>query len=263
VAKIIFLGTAAAVASRHRDNTSLLILEGKDKILVDCAGSPVTKLDKVKVDFRNIQNIFLTHTHPDHIYGIISLIHSRYILHDKINIYSHPKTLQTVKSLLNALKLNNTAKYPKIYFNPIEVSRYPFYNSQEIRSWVIPTKHSFESLGFKFIFKNKITCIFSSDTAFNLRILKYASTCDYLIHDCYAPSYVFKKYPQLTKMHTSSLKLGILAKEIKAKVLIPIHFATEINYSLTEIKKEIRMNFKGRIIIPRDLEILKLTHWPV
>lgn len=60
-------------------------------------------------------------------------------------------------------------------------------------------------------------------------------------------------------MHTSNLCLGKIAKVSKVKVLIPIHFASEVKYSLKEIVAEIKKNFSGRIIIPYDLQTLKLN----
>lgn len=261
MAKIIFLGTAAAVATAQRDNTSLLIIEGKDKILIDCPGSLVSKFRKINIDYRKTNCIFLSHAHPDHIYGIVSLIHSRYQLYDKIKIYSHPDTLNIVKRLRKIFKLENEAKYPKLYYKAIGPNlKKPFYDSKETAVWAFPVRHAPESLGFKFLFKkSRITCVFSSDTAESPNIINYAKDCDYLIYDCFSPYRFFKKYPQLNKMHTSSISLGKIAKKVGTKILIPIHFAGEVNYSFDTIVKEIRKEFKGKIIIPKDLETLRLT----
>jgi len=50
--KIVFLGTAASIATKKRDNTSFVIYVNKrDFMLVDCPGSIVQKLDKINLDY--------------------------------------------------------------------------------------------------------------------------------------------------------------------------------------------------------------------
>jgi ribonuclease BN (tRNA processing enzyme) len=55
-------------------------------------------------------------------------------------------------------------------------------------------------------------------------------------------------------MHTNSLELGRLAEEAGVKALIPCHFFGEVEFSLKEIEEEVRQNYRGRLLIPKDLE---------
>ena len=258
--QISFLGTSAAVASKDRDNTSILLSEGKDRTLIDTPGCLLVKLAKLRIDYRQIKDIFLTHSHPDHIYGLVSLLHSRYKLDDQIRIYAHPKTINLVKSLRRLFKLEDINKYPEIIYKKVGTNyRRPFYDSGDILAWAFKVKHSIEALGLRFFFKkSRISLVYCSDTARSKDLIEAARGCDYLIHDCFAPERFFKKYPQLTKMHTSSLRLGKIAREANPRVLIPIHFTCEVKYSFSTIIKEIKRNFTGRIILPRDLDILRL-----
>lgn len=258
--KIIFLGTAGAVASQERDNTSLLIKLEKDIILIDLAGSPVNKLARLNLDFRKISNIFFTHSHPDHIYGIVSLLHSQYRLKNKVHIFASPEVIKLVESIRKIFTLEDTTKYPKVIYYKIKANpRKPFYDSKEFKAAAFAVKHNPESLGLKFLFK-KIgkSVVFSGDTALSLNLIKEAYECDCLIHDCFSPERIFRKYPQLYQMHTSSLFLGKIARACKSKILIPLHFASEVKYSIPEIIREIKKNYQGRIIIPKDLATLKL-----
>ncbi|MFH1578373.1 MAG: ribonuclease Z [Candidatus Omnitrophota bacterium] len=258
MAKIFFLGTSAAIASSKRDNTSILLSHGKDRVLIDTPGSLLVKLARLKVDYRAINHIILTHSHPDHIYGLVSLLHSRYQLDDQINIFAHPTAIKLVKQLRRLFKLENTDKYPKIIYKKVEAGL--FYDSGNISVRAFKVKHSRDSLGLKFFFKkDRVNLVYSSDTAKSRDLIRVSRGCDYLIHDCFAPQRIFKKYPQLISMHTSSLGLGKIAREINPRVLIPIHFTSEVKYSLEAIRKEIKKNFAGRIILPVDFDILKLA----
>ena len=261
MSEITFLGTSGAVASKERDNTSLLIKTEKDSILIDLPGSPVKKLAKLNIDFRGISTIFFTHSHPDHIYGIVSLLHSQYKLKNQLDIYAHPNVIKLIRILRESFKLDDTHKYPGIIYHKIlPWQKRIFYDSNQICVWAFKTKHSRDSIGFRFYFKkiNK-TVVYSVDTAFNPHLQDEAFGCDWLIHDCFAPERLFKRYPEAYRMHTSSLLLGKLATYCQVKILAPIHFATEVKYSIQEIIKEIKESFTGKVVIPSDLQTLKLN----
>jgi ribonuclease BN (tRNA processing enzyme) len=89
-------------------------------------------------------------------------------------------------------------------------------------------------------------------------LFEEASGIDYLIHDCSAPSRFFKKYPSLKTVHTNSLELGKLSQQANVKCLIPCHFFGELEFPLSEIEEEIRENYKGKLVMPEDLERITL-----
>lgn len=248
------------MASGARDNTSLLVKTKKEIILVDLAGSPIKKLARLNLDFRKVSQIFFTHAHPDHIYGIISLLHSQYRLNNRLHIFAHPKVTKLIGVLRRIFALEDTDKYPQVISHPIRADeKKPFYNSKELSVSCFPVRHSRESLGFRFFFKkiNKAV-VFSGDTTFSPYLIKVAHKCDCLIHDCFSPERIFKKYPQLYRMHTSSLLLGKIARACQTKMLAPIHFASEVKYLLKEIRQEIKKNYSGKTVVPQDFTTLKL-----
>jgi len=260
MAKIVFLGTAAAIASSERDNTSLLFVDDSgEKFLIDCAGSPVAKLAKLGFDYREISNLILTHTHVDHIYGVPSLLHSQYKLRNKVNIFGTQECLLLVRGLISFHRIEDPEKFPEISFRTLPVNRnnFPFFKNQKTCISSFPVKHAPDSIGLKIRLEEPfLTCIYSGDTAFSQMVIEEARGTDYLIHDCACPS----RFAQgLEEMHTSSLRLGEIAEEAQVKTLIPIHFLTEIDFKMEEIESEIRKNFSGNLIIPSDLDSLELT----
>ena len=76
MADLYFLGTGGSIATEDRDNTSLLLDTENRLILIDCPGSVIQKIRKLGFDPRQIKTILVTHVHPDHIYGLPSLVHS-------------------------------------------------------------------------------------------------------------------------------------------------------------------------------------------
>src|SRR5262249_60583846 len=74
------LGSSGAVPSAERDTTALAVRAGGTVCLIDVGGSPVQKLRRVAVDPVDLAAVVVTHTHPDHVYGLPALVQNLIIL---------------------------------------------------------------------------------------------------------------------------------------------------------------------------------------
>ncbi|MCJ7734157.1 MAG: MBL fold metallo-hydrolase, partial [Anaerolineales bacterium] len=74
MAKLIFLGTASAVAFEGHENSFLVIKGDLSTILVDCAAKPVLRLKEAGVHFNEVSDLIITHFHPDHVSGLANLL---------------------------------------------------------------------------------------------------------------------------------------------------------------------------------------------
>lgn len=72
--KLFFIGTGSALTSLKRFHTSFIISNSNTNILIDCGDGISRKLKEIHFNCINIQNILITHTHPDHFSGLASLI---------------------------------------------------------------------------------------------------------------------------------------------------------------------------------------------
>ncbi len=248
---LYFLGTSASVASAARDNTSYLIKSDGLTALLDCPGSVVHKLTKLRVDFRAISHLFLTHSHPDHTYGFPGLLQSRLFVKSPLTVYGSRDTLQVAGKLAALYGLDNPKKYPPLVFKRIKAEQ-SFFKRRGCSISSFAVAHLPGSLGYSLRF-GRTRVVISGDTAYSERVIRAAQGADILIHDCFCPDRIFREYPRLYSLHTSSLQLGELARLSRVKTVIPIHFASEVSYCFREILQEIRKNFRGRILMPSDL----------
>jgi ribonuclease Z len=258
MSELHFLGTGGSVATAERDNTSFLVKEGQELILVDCPGSVLQKIKKLDFNPLQISSILITHLHTDHVYGLPSFVHSLMLEDFLVRIYGSEETIDFSRQLLDMFHLLKKALKIQIEF----ISLKPGENAEltdslEVQAFRVP--HNSSSLAYHFFFrKSGKELIYSGDTPNDSLVFQEARAKDYLIHDCSAPSRFFQKYPSLYTMHTHSLELGKHSQEAGVKCLIPCHFFGELEFSLAEIEEEIRKNYKGKLIIPRDYEKMAL-----
>ncbi|MBN2120586.1 MAG: ribonuclease Z [Candidatus Omnitrophica bacterium] len=251
--RIVFLGTSASISTKQRDNTSILLYNNKkDLILLDCPGSIVQKLQRLNLDFTRLTKVIITHHHPDHIYGIISLLHCQFRTTKKITIYSSKTSIKIIKELTKLFGLQSK-DYPRITFvNLFNKKRVSL--SGKVKISAFNNTHCRDSFGVNILYKDK-NIVYSSDTAIT-DALPLVNRSTYLIHDCTSSSKFFKKYPDLYKMHTESSQLKNLALKTNPKLLVPIHFLLLAKGEFKKIKRELK-GLKN-VFLPKDYSCLTI-----
>ena len=87
----IFLGTGGSVPSARRSTASVLISRGGDRLLFDCGEGTQRQMQR-SIGLTQVDEIYLTHFHADHILGLPGLLKS-YDLTDReppLKIYGPP-----------------------------------------------------------------------------------------------------------------------------------------------------------------------------
>ncbi|MFW6131818.1 MAG: MBL fold metallo-hydrolase, partial [Candidatus Aminicenantaceae bacterium] len=186
--ELAFLGTGGSVSSPKRDNCSFIINCDETLILMDCPGSVIQKIKKLNYDPEKVNRIFVTHTHPDHIYGLPSFIHSMMLHEFTVFIYGSRETIKFCKSLLDLFKLREKKVKVNIEFIPLNPGE-NFEINQSLRCQTFDIKHTASSLAYKYQFTDKkIELLYSGDTPSAPLLFRENPSVDYLIHDCSAPS---------------------------------------------------------------------------
>lgn len=243
--QIYFIGTGSAVATAKRDNTSIFFETGSWNLLIDCPGSIIYKFSLLSIDYTKLKGIFITHTHPDHMYGLPSVIHSLDPFGVYPKIFVPEKFTRNVSALLKIFNLEEKAEIIDVY---CKIDEYEFIE-------IFSTNHMPGSKGIKIFSENK-TVIYTSDTGPVSGYEKIYKNADYLIHDCYAPSRFKTQIPALDSTHTSAESLGKIAEKSAVEHLVPIHFSGEHDFEIDELEQEIKKFYSGKVIIPTDLQCL-------
>ena len=194
--KLTLLGTGCPKVDHKRFGPSNLISTRNSKILVDCGSGITQRLEEINISSAEIDALFLTHLHSDHVIDFYQLIisswHSYRIKPWKI--YGPKGTKKFVSKIMDAWKDERTQriKYElRSSTNAFKLLVKEFSNSglikikdTKIQYFEVDHKPVKYAFGFNF-FNNKKKLTISGDTRPCENLMKYAQKTDLLLHEVY------------------------------------------------------------------------------
>lgn len=116
--EVTILGSNSALPTTKRYPTAQVLNVLERFFLIDCGEGTQIQMKRFRVPMSRINHIFISHTHGDHIFGLIGLL-STYALQGRksdLHIYGHSKL---EKLITFQLELLETKKQYDIYFHTI------------------------------------------------------------------------------------------------------------------------------------------------
>jgi len=246
VATLTFLGSAAAVPGIGHDNTYLAVEGDTSVLLIDCAGSPLQKLQLAGLDPARLGYVLLTHRHPDHIYGFPSLMLGIWLLgcQTPLQVLGETGGLSSAQTLLSAFRPERewSGFCPPLY-REISLSQESVaLDLPDLLVTVAPTKHLVPSMAVKIMDKaTGCTVVYSGDTAPCDTLLRLARGTDVLVHEAAGTNYG----------HSSAAQAGSMAQRAGVGKLYLIHYPV-LNGDLNALLAEARREFTGEVELARD-----------
>ncbi|MFS8197284.1 MBL fold metallo-hydrolase [Streptomyces sp. CWNU-52B] len=149
------LGSGSAKPSALRANSSYLVETGDALLAIDCSGSPVHEILSRGLDPGALRHLCLTHGHPDHVYGLPSLIHSSWMLglfrEEPLTVHGTRETLGVAKALLAVFGLEERRNAPRIDWRQADADRpSELKGTAGLRVTAYPVTHAgTEALGYR------------------------------------------------------------------------------------------------------------------
>ncbi len=153
--QIRILGSSSALPTSTRMPTAQVVIYNETPFLIDCAEGTQMQMRRFGVPLSRLKNIFISHLHGDHIYGIFGLLSSFNLLGRKqeLNIFAPAKLKDIYEAVL---KLNNDELKYKINFHPLNADgKNLLFESKNLEVHSFPLKHSKQVFGFLFEEKQK------------------------------------------------------------------------------------------------------------
>ena len=148
--KLTILGCYAATP-RTITNPTSQVLEIKNRMfLIDCGEGTQVQLRKNKIKFTKINQVFISHLHGDHFFGLIGLISTFSLLGRTTDLHIYgPKGIKEI--IILQLRLSNSWTNYSLYFHELESEESEVvFEDDKVLVTTIPLKHRVYTNGFLF-----------------------------------------------------------------------------------------------------------------
>ena len=269
--QITMLGTGNATVSQIY-NTCFVLQTPSTLMLVDAGGGNgiLAQLKKVNVQISDIHHLFVTHAHTDHVLGVIWVI--RMVAQCKgyeglLHVYGNDKVMKVIKTIIYMiLAKKQLAKVAeRVVFHQLEDGDSFEVGDMKLECFDIQSTKE-KQFGFRAELPSSsdesgkplvLACL--GDEPYNEQNRRYIVGADWMMCEAfclYADRDTFKPYE---KCHSTALDAGKLAEELGVKNLILYHTEEKTLANRKEnYTREAAENFKGRIFVPDDLEVIEL-----
>lgn len=268
--QITMLGTGNATVSQIY-NTCFVLQTPSTLMLVDAGGGNgiLAQLKKINVQISDIHHLFVTHAHTDHVLGGIWVI--RMVAQCKgyeglLHVYGNDKVIKVIKTIIDMiLAKKQLAKVAeRVVFHQLEDGDCFEVGDMKLECFDIQSTKE-KQFGFRAELPSSdesdkplvLACL--GDEPYNEQNRRYIVGADWMMCEAfclYADRDTFKPYE---KCHSTALDAGKLAEELGVTNLILYHTEEKTIANRKEnYTREAAENFKGRIFVPDDLEVIEL-----
>lgn len=266
--QLTFLGTGGALATKCY-NTCFLIQTERTTFLTDTGGGNgiLTQLEKAKISPPNIDSLFITHAHTDHVLGGVWLIRvaMQQWLKGKrttpFHVYSHEKVL----SLLDII---SRMTLPPRFTNLLgdKVLFHELHNGDCFQTGDLKLQcfdiHSTKEKQFGYIAHlpngQRLACL--GDEPYNPLNASYIQDADWLLCEAFCLDKEKDLYRPHEKHHGTVLEAARNASQLHVGHLVLYHTVDkDLPHRKQAFTEEASTAFDGRIFVPDDLETIPLN----
>lgn len=153
--ELFFLGTGAGVPAKLRNVTAiaLKLLEERGTIwLFDCGEATQHQILHTSIKPSRVENIFITHLHGDHLYGLPGLLASRSFQggESKVTVYGPPGLKNYIETSLSV-----SGTYLRYPLDIVEINEGVLFEDDQFIVEARMLEHGIPSYGFRIVEKDR------------------------------------------------------------------------------------------------------------
>jgi ribonuclease Z len=272
--KVTLLGTGSPGPRMDRFGPSILVEAGKQKLLFDCGRGATQRIEQIKVPFAEVDALFLTHLHSDHVVGIPDLWLTGWIRRRTIplRVWGPAGTREMMEHLEQAyqfdvhVRRDVDEKLPSqgVVVIAKDVEQGVVYENGGIKVTAFAVDHGpvKPALGYRVDFAGH-SVVLSGDTRFSENLVHFSEGADVIIHEVMDPDAFRLKDPSVSPErlqsivghHTTPEQAGTVFALVKPKLAVYSHIVPPDASGLVPLT---RKTYSGPLEVGEDLMSIEI-----
>ena len=258
--EIIILGTGNAMVTRCYNTSFVVWSKSGATMMVDAGGGNgiLHQMAQSGLAFEDISDLFVTHTHTDHILGVIWMMRMalQYQRPQVLRIHSHKKALDLLDLMCRQMlpkkqveRIGTNVVYCELHdgdsfdVGDMHVQCFDIHSTKELQ------------YGFALTFADgkRLACL--GDEPYCEQNEAYVKGADWMMSEAFCLYEDRERFQPYKKHHSTALDAVRLAKSLDVKNLILYHTEDKtLDTRKERYTTEAQSEFDGKVFVPDDLE---------
>ncbi len=243
--KLTILGSGTCIPNPKRGSSGYVLETPSSKILLDCGSGTTWKLEKMGINYLEIDHIFFSHLHPDHTGDLVPFLFATKYSHNR----EREKPLfiwggKGFNKFFNTLKKAYGSWIAPEHLNVDEIKGGSD-TFDDFKILAVKTPHIESSLAYKIESEGK-SIVYSGDTDYSESLIELSTNVDLLIIECALANESYKMRGHLTPNEVIKT-----INAAKPKKVVVTHLYTECDGE--NVVETIRSNVDAQVVEAQDL----------
>jgi len=266
--RVTLLGTGDPEPAMSRFGPSILVQAGSETLLFDAGRGCAQRLFQVNVSYRNVNALFLTHLHSDHIVGIPDLWLSGWVVSRRdipLPVFGPEGTMEMIRNLEKAfaydirIRIEDGKQSPAgARLSATDIRQGTVYekNGVKVIAFLVDHFPVVPAFGYRIEYKGR-TVVLSGDTRYCENLIAYSKGADLLVHEVViSPETVSPSDPKyrIFAHHTRPEQAGKIFNQVKPKLAVYSHIVEIFKgWGVQELYDHTKSVYSGAFVVGRDL----------
>lgn len=264
--RVSLLGTGSPRIDTERAGPSVLVEVGGKNLLFDVGRGLVQRLAQHEMPIAELNTVFLTHLHSDHIFALDDLWITGWVYQrpQPLTVYGPAGTADLAEGLGQAFAYDIAVRsqYSGLDKNGVrlvanEIGPGVVYSQDRVKVTAFLVDHGAvtPAYGYRIDFGDR-SVVISGDTTYSENLVAHAQGADVLIHEIFAANpELLEKNPRLQRIeryHTNLEQMSRILNEARPKLTVLTHVILA-GMSRDAVMRRLRKIYAGEVHMGEDL----------
>ena len=270
---VTLLGTGCPPAVMNRFGPSTLVEAGEQKFVFDAGRGALQRLTQLAVRWQDVQGVFLTHLHSDHVVGFPDLWLTGWLIvpgrNVPLQVWGPRGTAAMMDHIKQAfeydvrIRIQNDGASPEgVALLVKEISEGVVYEKDGVKVTAFEVDHPpvKPAFGYRIDYAGR-SVVLSGDTRVSANLIRYAQGVDVLVHEVFAPATLERagvppdRAKHIVDYHTTPEQAGQVFTKVKPRLAVYSHICMP---SATEqdLLPATRRSYAGPLQLGEDLMVI-------
>jgi len=271
--RVTLLGTGCPPPLMTRFGPSILVEAGDKKLLFDAGRGALQRLMQIGVRWQDVQGVFLTHLHSDHIVGFPDLWLTGWLVvpgrtvplrvwgpSGTMNMMSHIEQAFEYDVHIRQSDEHTSAEGVRILAKDINAG--VVYDEGGVKVTAFEVDHApiTPAFGYRVDYAGH-SVVLSGDTRYSENLVRQATGVDLLVHEVIAPDSLRRigvppdRVRSIVAHHTTPEQAADVFNKTKPKLAVYSHIA-DPTATAEEIMPQTRKAYAGPLVLGEDLMVI-------